>query len=606
MSILFFETSNIRFDQSVPDDDPSAQIITSAGETKNQLTLPSKDTLSNMFKSIKLNKSTPKIPSNLVKSHFGQYNNNHKQTSRDELINDKQQLIEYLNESEQCLTNARHDYENNYAAFLDLTKKFYKEKLKNLKLTFKNQILKQQIYFETELIELSKDYLKDFEHLAPNTPSRKTGKHDKEKHVIKLFRNEMKKLIDYMKESLINSSDTLIEAFETCEILKRIDHTESQVCKQYLYFAKPASTNSSPVEQQLTEEQIEINKYKADMDDLMHILDDIELQHLERKNLLTTKTKFVSKLKSKYKFIEQKFQNLNRQISNLKFESFVYKQLWTEKQRSNEHMLERTRTLMNESSSSSSRTCSTSSLSDSDECSNQNSTCSSSSINCNQDNSDLDDDLEELDQEPCLSTQDYNRKLSIINNLIDLHKAKLNHKDLCYSRSNHLNRLTSNDQKIQVIKCENEQETELTDHVMSRLKRRENSSLDLSDCSTDGDRVIVENCSLKLDRDISNWFITRQIENMSVFKYRLPNGSIIKSGKELRIHTPFQNSQIDFLVAIKQRLNLPTTQINNNRLCLKIRTKLVSPEGIVKAVHIQEIPQFYQEIFKYASLIQFL
>lgn len=629
MSFLFCE-NNLRFSQDSQNSDDSTSDLrpvpptsTTPSSTSPKSSLPSKEDLSHMFEFCvklepKTNKTTPKIPSNLVRSTL------FKSSSLD-LINDKEQLINYLNESEKCLIIARNDYEDNYAKFLNLTKKFYHEKLNNLKLTFKNQILKQQIYFETELIDLFKDYVKDFEQLAPNTTSRQlNNKHDKEKHVIKLFKGEMKKLIDYMRESLINSSDTLIEAFETCEILKRIDQAEACVNKQYLSLKtclvkKHEDEEADDQNGELSDEQIEINKYKMEMEDLMNILDDIELQHLDRKNILSSRTKFLSKLKSKFKFIEHKYQNLNKKISNLKYESFVYKQVWLEKKRSqdSEFTIVDTQDNDNYIKNESSRSSSTSSLYDTDEneienddsssTSNQNSTCSSSSINCNQYASDFDDDLEELDdlEHHSLSAQDYNRKLSIINNLIHLHKAKNSSKGLWYVRSEGsvVNRFGNNEittihsDKIEIIET-NELDSDRLDY-----KRRQNSTLNLSECSTEGDRVIVENCSLKLDRDISEWFITRQIENMSVFKYKLPSGSVIKSGKELRIHTPFQNNQLDFLVAIKQRLMENT---RNAKMCLKIRTKLISPDGIVKAVHVQEVPQFYQEIFKYASLIQFL
>ena len=51
------------------------------------------------------------------------------------------------------------------------------------------------------------------------------------------------------------------------------------------------------------------------MDELMHTLDDIELQHLQRKDQLSIKNKFCNKLKSKFKFIESKYDMLNKQIA---------------------------------------------------------------------------------------------------------------------------------------------------------------------------------------------------------------------------------------------------------------------------------------------------
>jgi hypothetical protein len=158
-----------------------------------------------------------------------------------------------------------------------------------------------------------------------------------------------------------------------------------------------------------------------------------------------------------------------------------------------------------------------------------------------------------------------------------------------------------------------QQQSEFDDLNSCSIRLKQASSLDLTDCSTDGDRVIVENCNLKSDRDISNWFITRQIENMSISKYKLPNGSVIKSGKVLKIETPFANDQLDYLIAIKNQLKLEQQQNSQSntkcqvkKLCLKIRTRLISPDGTLKAIHVQEIPQFYQDIFKYANMIQFL
>ncbi|CAF0729272.1 unnamed protein product [Brachionus calyciflorus] len=512
------------------------------------LELPSKECLTQMFNfnSSRKKSTIPKVPSNLVTS------------SSPKEINsiDRNNLITCLLHAENDLTIAKQDYDEQFTKFLTLAKNFYQEKLKNLRLTFKNQILKQQIYFEQELIDLSKEYIKDFEALAPKTTSRNAAKHDKEQHAIKLFKNEMKKLVEYMRESLVNTSDTLMEAFETCEVLKRINlslNINSSLCQD---------------SDELDDEKIAIKNFQSEMENLLLVMDEIELQHLERKKILSKKSKFFTKLKSKLKYIEQKYETLRKNITNLKYESFVYKQLWLERQRlftPNNNLIE---------SKTSSHSSSNSSL-------NENSTSSSSSINCN---SDFDEELDNLGE-------DYNRKLEIINNLIDLHKAKSSSRDLWQVKNSKSILSIDKIEPQALIVCEREAEN----------LKRENSSLDLAECSTDGGKVVVENCSLKLDRDISNWFITRQIDDMSVFKYRLPNGSIIKSGKDLKIPTPFQNNELDFLIAIKQKIN-----DNENYAKLKIRTKLVSPDGIVKAVHTQEIPQFYHEIFKYASLIQFL
>ncbi|RNA37090.1 hypothetical protein BpHYR1_046213 [Brachionus plicatilis] len=532
----------------------------SSETSTHKLQLPSCEHLAQMFSFPKRKSTIPKVPSNLVISDTF---NGCRQAS------DKQQLESYIAESEKNLQDAKNDYETNYGKFLALTHNFYREKLNNLKLTFKNQIVKQQIYFETELIDLSKEYVRDFEAVAPKTTSRNTSKHGKEQHAIKMFREEMKKLTEYMRESLIITSDTLIETFETCEILKRISQAENssliQTCGQ-----------QDGQSEEIDDELVQIRKYQAETENLMLILDEIELQYLERKNFLHSKKKFIGKLKSKLKSIEDKYENLSKSVNNLKYESYVYKQLWLEKQR-----------LQNEKSASLatksiSRSSSASSLSDT----NPNSTSSSSSINCASDYDEELDDLDDLSHDK-KDESTYNRKLTIISNLIDLHKAKSSSKDLWHVK----NSKSIQDTHSEIVVCEPEPDTLF----------RQSSSLDLRDCSTDGGKLVVENCSLKLDRDISNWFITRQIDDMSVFKYRLPSGSVIKSGKELRIPTPFRNNELEFLAAIKQKLG------ENERYSrLKIRTKLISPEGIVKAVHIQEVPQFYHEIFKYASLIQFL
>lgn len=94
--------------------------------------------------------TTPKIPSNLVKA------NNAMPTSSEMLIYDREKLMGFLNERESNLFKTRDEYEEQFENFFTLAKRFHTEKLNNLKLTFKNQILKQQIYFETELLELSK------------------------------------------------------------------------------------------------------------------------------------------------------------------------------------------------------------------------------------------------------------------------------------------------------------------------------------------------------------------------------------------------------------------------------------------------------------------
>lgn len=456
-------------------------------------------------------KNTPKIPSNLVKSTIPSFATN----TSDVMIYDRKQLMDFLTERQDNLVRTRSEYEAQFENFFSLAKKFHLEKLNNLKLTFKNQILKQQIYFETELLDLCKEYNRDYEcaiKLKTNTKTRRlpqqpSPKLEQEKHLVRQFKTDMKKLLDYMRESLINSSDTLIEAYETCQTLKGLEHAETNFQKQNNQMKSTTTAlikslertnlikqtseesddeDSTDLDKQLNDEQLQFNKYKQEMDELMHTLDDIELQHLQRKDQLSNKTKFCNKLKSKFKFIESKYDVLNKQITNLKYESYVYKELWTEKKLTNLKSLgsfndsylltSNQKNLDNENSycefskssavsslspSSLSKSSSTSSLSDCcaadmisssndtnsnhvEDASTSSTTSSSSSSLCNQDLSELlagstqldyetNDDLYDQNKEDnrtYLSLTDYNRKLSLINELINLHKSKMSIKDL--------------------------------------------------------------------------------------------------------------------------------------------------------------------------------
>lgn len=692
----------------------------------------------NKSKKTTLNQSSSHSISPLVLND----NCNNSNQLKDSNENSKEQLDQFVAEKENHLLNVCNEYDQQYDNFFKIAKKYHIEKLNNLKLQFKNQILKQKIYFETELLEISKECNREYEnHLKkPNKPKCSNKRFEKEKQLVKLYKLDMKRLIDYMKEALINSSDTLMEAFETCKVLKSLEQVEKNAQKQNSNLKNSTKNllsykNDSNIKQndkntynltviedddnnkqdeigkKLTDEQIQFNKYQAEMDELMHVLDDIELQHLQRKDQLTSKTKFINKLKSKFKFIENKYETLNKQITNLKYESYIYKELWHEKQRSSQTKSKINDTPSSSSSSNnkqhssyyfnsstksstmssslspsaSSRSSSTSSLSDcyhdaidttNSDNSRNNNNSSSSNTSCSPSSSSssssilseiIDNELDEFDDlnlndngkhhdnksasnsnskliNNGLSTQDYNRKLNLINNLISLHKAKQSSKDIWTyknseltnhinsSRYNYLNDCNNNEDSnnnnnmnenddifsnIIIDESDNliSNSTKNSNIVISNngnfLRNKQNScSLDLCECSTYGDRVIVENFNLKLDHDISNWYITRQIENMSIInKYRLPTGSIIKSGKVLKINEPFENDQIDFLLAIKQKQMDLERKDNTDRLkkiCLKIVTKLVTPEGIVKSIHTQEVPQFYQEIFKYANLIQFL
>lgn len=683
--------------------------------------------------------TVPKTQSNLVKSSkLPSFSTTTKFDSMNSevLIYDRQKLLEFLNERESNLFKTRDEYEEQFENFFSLAKRFHTEKLNNLKLTFKNQILKQQIYFETELLELSKECMRDYECSGDSKSvnnrrmysSKKQSKHDKyekEKHIVKLFKSDMKKLLDYMREALINSSDTLIEAYETCHVLKALENIENNFQKQNSQMKLTTSNltrnseNSSLDDQsrygelknnaddseltelnkQLSEEQELFNNYKEEMDDLMHTLDDIELQHLQRKDQLTTKTKFFNKLKNKFKFIETKYDKLNKNIADLKYESYIFKKLWLEKQHCSSNIMHSNDNDSSENSdnnissdnnlecnlytkqssvlsslsttlsaSSSSRSSSTSSLSDcvGDTISSTNeinpssessSKSSSSSASSNQDISELmTGDSENLDFEeelvnehnvfeccdntkindcddfPNLSLADYNRKLVLINELINLQKSKMSAKDL-WSMSSEteiapstLNNFIKANIKYFNLKDEEEKSYFIKreassicykqlDELSSSMEKnlvlfniKQESSLNLADVSTDGDRVCIENCNLKADHNVSDWFITRQIDEMSISSYKFPRGSIISSGKCLRVEEPFLNDQLSYLLAIKnqqsRKMDYHTSDLKKS--FLKIRTKLLAPDGTLKAIHTQEIPQFYQEIFKYANLIKFL
>jgi len=68
------------------------------------------------------------------------------------------------------------------------------------------------------------------------------------------------------------------------------------------------------------------------------------------------------------------------------------------------------------------------------------------------------------------------------------------------------------------------------------------------------------------------------------------------------VERPFANDQMEYLVAMRSQAGGE----EQRQPRVRIRTRLVAPDGTLKALHTQEIPQFYQEIFKYASLIEFV
>lgn len=114
----------------------------------------------------------PKVQSNLLKSSETESSSSHHHeksqratmsttTTANKLSRDE--LVEWVGERERQLTSAKSEYEKHFDTYKQLTCKFYTERLNNLKLTFKNQILKQKIYFETECQELCREYWADFE-----------------------------------------------------------------------------------------------------------------------------------------------------------------------------------------------------------------------------------------------------------------------------------------------------------------------------------------------------------------------------------------------------------------------------------------------------------
>jgi hypothetical protein len=88
----------------------------------------------------------PKIPSNLVKSSIPSFSTAAASTSssgiQDVMLYDRKQLLDFLAERQDNLLKTRSEYECQFENFFSLSKKFHSEKLTNLKLTFKNQILK--------------------------------------------------------------------------------------------------------------------------------------------------------------------------------------------------------------------------------------------------------------------------------------------------------------------------------------------------------------------------------------------------------------------------------------------------------------------------------
>jgi hypothetical protein len=471
---------------------------------------------------------------------------------------ERDNLIEKLNKNHKTILCARNEYLKEYKNFIHIAYKFYDEKYLNLKLKFKNQILKQQIYFESELYDISKECQRDYDYhisklrleCATNGTNHlykklKLNIKNIAENYLKLSKIDMKKLISYMKDALINSYDTLIEAYETCHVLKLIEKLLKQNNISHMQLMNQNKNSLGSIQQYLTDsdseetmtssaddddddddeyidEQMQIVKYKQEMDNLMNTLDDIEVQYLQRKDQMQKRSKLFYQLKSKIKYIENKYDCLSKNVNNLKYESCVYKNLFEEK------------------------------------------------FNDNLPVGSM-DKLTPFPQQH--DNEDYSRKLHLISNLINLHKTKNNYR------------------------------ARKQQQVNSFIKKRFNDNstfLQLYECTCDGDLVTIENCNLKADHDVSEWIVTRQIDNMPLLSYKIPAGSVCKSGKVLCVKTMF-NDQIDFLHAIK---NIEAK--NEASFCIRIHTKLISNDGKIISSHLQEIPQFYREIFKYANLIGFL
>lgn len=698
MSILYFESGKTRFNNA--DDNENNR---KSSTHHNQSSLPSSDSLASMFSSIKSDYK-PKRPSNLVKPASS--------TSTSTITLDSTKLAELVSQSEANLNEASRSYDKHFEQFVELTRRFHTERLNNLMLTFKNQILKQQIYFETELFELCKECHVEF--TSNKSKQTSSGK----KSFMRFYQQEMKSLVEYMRESLVNSSDTLIDAYESCRVLRSLHHVENSFNKQNT--SLKASTqallgnrsnekkttisesegstekrqdfkltvlnedededqvNDDDQDNQESEYSKQIEKFQSEMNELMHTLDDIELQHLQRKELLYSQTKSLDKLRSKFKFIESKYVSLSKRVAGLKHESYLYKRLWYEKKRAEScvsgrqqfNSSDKASGVQNSSSavsspssssispSNSSRTSSTCSMSDCDEdeeeilshdvdtettgtyfhrveqissnsdgsannstssiqydhnnssySSNDNQTNPDSSSSSDNDNDDTSStsscsksrsntSVTNNKNSQALSVKDYNRKMALIHELISFHKTR------SMGNSANSNPRNTNCRRI-IQEAMSQQNDQLVAHLPSTLS----SSLDLSECSMEGDQVSVENCNLRQDRDISNWVLTRHVENMpTVSKYRFPVGSVINAGKVLRIDAPFHSDLLDLLLAVgKKRAEKAShskkTTTTMSTVKVRIKTRLIAPDGSVKAIHTQETPQFYEEIFKYANLI---
>lgn len=135
-------------------------------------------------------------------------------------------------------------------------------------------------------------------------------------------------------------------------------------------------------------------------------------------------------------------------------------------------------------------------------------------------------------------------------------------------------------------------------------RRHKSSALGLIECSCEGDRVGVENCDLKRDCDLTGWVLERCVDGLDeTVECSLPAGSVVRSGKVLRLDEPFGRRAHRHVEELLTAIKFTDPTIHSR---LTITTRLLAPDRTLMASHTQEIPHFYREIFKYANLIRFL
>ena len=122
--------------------------------------------------------------------------------------NEKVNLIEKLNKNHKTIVEARNEYLNEYKNFVSIAYKFYDEKYLNLKLKFKNQILKQQIYFESELYDLSKECQRDYDYHV-NKLKLDYNSNSNSNNLYKKIKNVAENYIKLCKVSITNRITTI-------------------------------------------------------------------------------------------------------------------------------------------------------------------------------------------------------------------------------------------------------------------------------------------------------------------------------------------------------------------------------------------------------------